>query len=135
MNDIDHVAVTLRLWRSTPFIYGSADCLLSIGDYIARRGGRDVSSLFRGRYDDEAGALAQMKRYGGATGLIDLTGVPRTGAPVRGDVVALEIDGTMIGALHTGDMIAARLERGVIEITPRFVNVVAAWETSKLCQP
>lgn len=130
---IDQVDITLRLWRSTPFIWGSADCLLSIGDHIARCGGVDVSSRFRGTYDTEAGALAHVERHGGVAALIDLTGLTQTACPVRGDVVALLTSEGAVGALCTGEGIAARLERGVIEIERRFVRFSHAWEASKLC--
>lgn len=131
----DRIDSTLREWRSTPFVWGDRDCLLSVGDYIARCGGKDVTGLFRGTYDDETGAMAHVERYGGVCGLIDLTGIPRTASPVRGDAVALDTGaGVIVGALCTGDGIAARLERGVIEINRRFVSLAGAWEVSALCR-
>lgn len=137
---IDIVDDTLRLWRSSPFVWGGVlphraghgDCMLSIGEYIAARGGRDVTGMFRGQYGDEAGALAQMALHGGATGLVDMTGLNRTADPARGDVVVIDTGTeTLIGALCTGSAIAARLERGVIEVHRRFVTVVQAWEIPK----
>lgn len=133
----DIIDSTLYLWRSTPFVWGEADCLLSVGDYIAARGGYDVTGLFRGTYGDEAGAMAYVGRYGGVEGLIDLAGVPRVPddrEAVRGDVVALDTGGVIVGALCTGPGIAARLERGVIEVDRRFVRIAGAWEVSKLCR-
>lgn len=125
---MDHVDATLKLWRSTPFEWGERDCMLSIGDYIASRGGLDVTGLFRGTYDTQAGAMAHVEAYGGLAGLIDLTGLPRTDDPQRGDVVILDTGYKQVGALCTGDGIAARLERGVIEVSVDFVDIVEAWK-------
>lgn len=124
----DAVGRTLALWRSTPFQWGQRDCMLSVGDYIASRGGKDVTGLFRGSYSDEAGALAHMAAYGGACGLVDLTGVRETAEPRRGDVLVVDVgDGQGVGALCTGDGVAMRLERGVIEVTTRFIHITKAW--------
>lgn len=123
---IDHVDELLRHWRSSTFVWGSTDCMLSIGDYIASRGGVDVASRFRSTYDDEAGALAHMAACGGAVGLIDLTGLPRTATPLRGDVVAIGI-GHGVGGVCTGPGVAVRRERGAAEIDIRRVQILAAW--------
>ena len=107
---------TLSLWRSTCFIWGESDCMLSIGDYIARCGGLDVTGRFRGRYGDEVGARRFLEQFGGPAGLIGLTGIPETDDPKRGDVVVLDTGYCKVGALCIGDRVAARLERGVIEV-------------------
>lgn len=119
----DLVDQTLRLWRRGGHVWGQSDCMLSIGDYIAAAGHRDVSSRFRGTYDDEAGALAHIAANGGCDGLIDLTGIPRTVEPQRGDVAVL----MGIGSLFTGDTYALRLERGVVEVNARFARPLAHW--------
>lgn len=124
----DSVDRTLSLWRSTAFEYGQADCMLSVGDYIASQGGQDVTGLFRGCYSTEAEALVRMARYGGACGLVDLTGLARTDTPRRGDVCVVDtIGGIEVGALCTGDGIAVRLERGIIEVKMRLIKIVASW--------
>jgi len=125
----DDVDRTLQIWRSTPFEWGARDCMLSIGDYIARRGGKDVSQAFRGSYTTEAGALAHVAASGGCTGLVDMTGIPRTDDPKRGDVVVFFTGEIEVGALCTGEGIAMRLERGVIEVPLRLVrrSIVQAW--------
>jgi len=124
----DRVDETLHLWRSTPFVYGQSDCMLSIGDYIAACGGRDVTGRFRGTYDDEPGALAHVGGCGGVSGLVDMTGLQRVDRPARGDVVCLDTGQVEVGAICTGIGIAARLERGVIEIDLRFVKIAQAWK-------
>lgn len=125
----DAVDQTLALWRRTTFEWGARDCMLSIGDYIAARGGQDVTGRYRGTYGDEAGAMAHMAAAGGATGLVDATGLREClERPCRGDVVVIDISGDGIGALCTGDSVAVRLERGVAEISLRFVRIVKAWQ-------
>jgi hypothetical protein len=134
MSDI--VDETLRLWRTNPFRWGGivphvpgvGDCLLSIGEYIAGRGGLDIAARFRGSYSDEAGAMGHVQAAGGAGALIDLTGLPHTDNPGRGDVVLLDTGSTRVGALCTGPGVAARLERGVIEVDRRLCNIVRAWK-------
>jgi len=124
----DRIDETLRLWRSTPFVYGQSDCMLSVGDYIAAFGGRDVTARFRGTYDDEAGALAHVGVCGGISGLVDMTGLARVDRPARGDVVCLNTGLVEVGAICTGSGIAARLERGVIELDMRLVKITQAWK-------
>jgi len=130
---IDIVEQTLKTWRQSIFGYGSTDCLLSIGDYIASRGGKDIAVRFRGTYEDEAGARALVEAYGGPQGLINLTGLPEIepSEAVRGDIVVLDTgqrgDDCFVGALCTGDGIAARLERGTIELNRRLITLTHAW--------
>ena len=131
----DAVDQTLKAWRQSVFDYGETDCLLSIGDYIASRGGVDIASRFRGTYATERAAMALVEAHGGPQGLIDLTGLPRIvledDEPTRGDVVVMDT-GTgpagCVGALCTGPGIAARLERGLIEVDRRFVRITHAWK-------
>lgn len=125
---MDIVDQTLRNWRSGAFVYGESDCMLSIGHYLASIGARDITALFIGRYDDEAGAIAMMNRHGGAGGLIALTGATLVkGWPQRGDVIELEVGERSVGALCTGDMVAIRLDRGVVEVALRFVSWRGIW--------
>jgi hypothetical protein len=129
---MDIVDETLREWRSGVFTYGQTDCMLSIGRYLARTGHEDVTGLFTGRYDTQDGALAMMLDYGGVAGLMALAGaVPLQGPPIRGDVVEVlyQDDGLLcgIGAICTGDAAALRLERGMIELSLRFIKYRGAW--------
>ncbi len=130
MSDI--VDQTLTEWRAGAFVYGQTDCMLSIGHYLARTGHDDVTGLFTGQYDTQDGALAMMHRYGGVAGLMALAGAaPLSGLPARGDVVEVlyQDDDLLcgIGALCTGDAVALRLERGMIELSLRFVRYRGAW--------
>jgi hypothetical protein len=128
---MDIVDQTLRMWRQNPFVWGDQDCMLSIGDYIARRGGLDVTGRFRGTYDSVTGAARHMRECGGVRGLIRLTTILEVAEPPeRGDVVALcapDCLGGQIGAICTGQGIAARLERGVGEIEVRLAQLAGVW--------
>ena len=125
---MDRVDRTLAEWRRGSHVWGVSDCLLSVGDYLAAAGHLDVASLFRGTYDDEAGAMRHVDDHGGHAGLIDLVGLPLTGKPDRGDVAVIDLGEVEVGALCTGEGFAVRLERGTVEINRRFVRVVAAWK-------
>lgn len=119
---------TLAEWRRGAFVYGQSDCMLSIGRYLARAGLKDVTGLFLSRYDDEAGALAQMGAHGGVAGLIAMTGAKMVDDhPARGDVLELAYGADTIGALCTGDAVAIRLDRGMIEIALRFAKWRGVW--------
>lgn len=123
---------TIAQWRRSDFVWGQADCLLSVGDYVyaARPDLPDVSSRFRGTYDTEEGALAHVEAHDGCEGLLDLFGLERTEKPVRGDIAVIWTGETDVGALCAGDTFVLRLERGTIEINARFVELVAAWSVS-----
>lgn len=133
---IDIVDETLREWRSTAFVYGQTDCMLSIGRYLARTGHKDVTGQFLGRYDTAEGALEQMLGHGGVAGLVAMAGAAaKGGEPARGDVleVLYQDEETLcsIGGICTGDAVAVRLERGMVEVSLRFVRYRGVWHGSR----
>jgi len=124
----DLVDRTLARWRREPFVYGQDDCMLSMGKYLAAAGAKDNVAIFAGRYHDQDGALAVMAEHGGADALFDDTGAVRVeGKPRRGDILAVACGDDTIGALCTGDMAALRLERGVAEVSLRFIDLRGVW--------
>jgi len=131
MSDI--VDETLREWRRSAFVWGQSDCWLSIGKYLARTGHPDVTGQFIGRYDTQEGALAIMAEHGGAAGLMALAGaVESDEPPARGDVVEVlyqQGDGQTcsIGGICTGDSVAVRLTRGMVEVRLRLVSYLRVW--------
>jgi hypothetical protein len=129
---IDRVDQTLALWRSRPFEWGQADCMLSIGDYLALCGAIDVTGQFRGRYTTEREALDHLAASGGVGGLIEMTGAVRVPGDEcqRGDVVSLDTGEIEVGALCTGSGIAARMHRGVKELDRRFVRLAGVWRVN-----
>lgn len=128
----DIVDDTLREWRRSAFVYGQSDCMLSIGRYLARTGHEDVTGQFIGKYDTPEGAQAQMEAHGGVAGLMALAGADAsTDLPQRGDVVEVLYDGDgetlAIGGICTGDSVAVRLERGMVEIRLKFIRYRGVW--------
>jgi len=121
---------TIKLWRSGQIVYGQSDCMLSVGDYITACGGIDVASAFRGTYSTQAEALTLLRGAGGPAALIDRTGKPRVAPDWRGDgaVVVFDIgaEDLLPGVLASG-FVCSRLERGLIEVDPRFVVIKHAW--------
>ncbi len=101
--------------------------MLSIADYLLDLKGTDIAYDFRGRYTTEQQAKTRLSAAGGPVALMERSGLPDTTAPERGDIMLVEIGGEMIGALCTGGAMAARLERGVIELDIRFVHVMRCW--------
>lgn len=122
----DNVDITLELWRSTPFEWGNSDCLLSIADYVKLCTGKDFGAPFRDTYCTELGALAHVSDAGGEMALIDASGLPVSVFPVRGDILLVDAE-KPVAALCTGQGMAMRLKRGVVEIDIRFVKVLKAW--------
>lgn len=118
-----------RQWRKTEFVWGSADCIMSVCDYIFDQTGIDPAAPWRGSYSDEAGAEAICEQYGGALGLfrtgmslVGLNSAPRAaGRPVIARMMGKEIAG-----IDTGRRVMMRIDgRGVIEWP---ADVLEAWE-------
>ena len=123
------VSKTLKKWRQSEFVWGSDDCLLSLADYLVDCGYEDFGAIFRGTYNDEAGAKRHIENWGGEVNLIYSTGLSFTEKPVEGDIVLVEMNDPITG-LCTGERIAFRTERGVIEIEMRFLNLIHAWKVT-----
>ena len=129
---MDLVDETLREWRAGAFAYGQTDCMLSVGRYLARTGHHDVTSQFVGEYDTHEGALAALEANGGVEGLMALAGATaKSDPPFRGDIVKViygDESGTNgIGGICTGDAVALRLERGMVEVSLRLVRYEGVW--------
>lgn len=129
---MDIVDTTLREWRQAAFVYGQSDCMLSIGRYLALTGHKDITAQFLGRYSTAEGAEKQMEAHGGIAGLMAMMGaVEKLDAPARGDVLEVAYEGGSIGGLCTGDCAAVRLDRGVAELSLKFVRVLGVWAGEK----
>lgn len=122
----DRVDELLKGWRKSAFAWGETDCFLSVGSYLATQGGADLTPEFRGQYATAEAAAERVAAAGGGMAIIDASGLSRTAQPARGDIVLLDI-GYGVAGVHTGDSVAVRLERGVLEINKRFVKILAAW--------
>ena len=132
MNDV--VSETLKKWRQTSFGYDNGnDCLLSLADYLIDCGYPDFGKKFRNTFTDEKGAYSHIKQYGGEEFIIDETGLKRCEIPNRGDIVLIKLKRNVAG-LFLGNEIAFRTNRGVIEISSKFVEISHCWSVEK-CQP
>ena len=119
---------TLALWRKTKFVWGETDCLLSVADYIVANGGADGGKAYRGKYHDQKSANKIVESAGGFEELIDATGIARTETPKEGDVCTCILLNRPVAGLHTLDSVAFRQEnKGVVEISKRFIKVVQSW--------
>lgn len=126
MDDVDK---TLQDWRRHPHQYGVNDCVLSAAAHFVRIGAAAEMPWFAGAYDDNDSAMLVLAELGGMERAMEIVGgSPVDGPPQRGDFIGLlaETD-YVIPALCTGDGVAARLERGVIEMSLRFVKWRGVW--------
>lgn len=141
---MDAVDETLREWRRHPHQYGVNDCVLSAAAYFVRIGALGEMPWFMGTYSNGGEAQELLAELGGMERVMTTIGgvlidaEERQGkdiealgdaAPRRGDLIGLLTgEPYVLPALCTGDgMVAARLERGVIEIALRFVAWRGVW--------
>lgn len=126
---MDLVDETLSDWRRHPHQYGVNDCVLSAAAYFMAMGLRDEMPWFAGTYDDNDSAMVVLAELGGMERAMEIVGGTLVeGAPHRGDFIGLmgETD-YVIPGLCTGDAVAARLERGVIEVKLKFMMWQGVW--------
>lgn len=53
--------------QAAPFAYGASDCLIQIADLDRAMTGRDPMKALRGKYEDQKGASAVLKKLGFAS--------------------------------------------------------------------
>ena len=111
-----------------PFAWGSHDCALFAADGIQALTGVDIAADFRGKYSDEAGAIAAIKSIANGTTVEEAAAycaaqhnLAEWKSPLlaqRGDLVTLEDDGRIIaGLIHlSGRHIVAAGETGLKRI-------------------
>lgn len=126
---MDAVDETLRDWRRHPHQYGVNDCVLSAAAHFVRIGAAQDMPWFAGTYSDNDEAMAVLAELGGMEKVMEIIGgAPVEGPPQRGDFIGLVAETDyVIPALCTGGFVAARLERGVIEMSLRFVKWRGVW--------
>jgi hypothetical protein len=120
-----------------PFAWGTHDCALFAADGVQAITGVDIAAAFRGKYTDEAGALAAIKSITGGSTVADAAAwcaaqhgileLPRPLFAQRGDLVVLEDAGRLIaGLVHlSGRHIVAAGESGLKRIS--ISKVKRAW--------
>lgn len=107
----------LRAALDRAFVWGESDCFCWVSDWIHQVRGVDPAAPWRGRYSDEAGAIAF---YGeiGFTALVEAAmaaaGLDRTSDPQPGDVGLVLQAGTIPTlAIRTGLGWACKADVGV----------------------
>lgn len=119
-----------------PFVWGVHDCALFAADGIQAITGVDIATDFRGKYSDEAGAMALIKSVAGGSTVADaaaycaqkyaLAEWPRPLFAQRGDlVVAKQGDGLIAGLVHLNGHVVAAGEKGLM-IMP-ITTVQRSW--------
>jgi hypothetical protein len=92
-------------FRTTPFAWGEADCVLFAAACVEAMTGVDLAADVRGTYDDALGAARALKALNveDVRGLLALhfTEVPASMAQ-RGDLAIVGMDGQMAAAVVTG---------------------------------
>ena len=126
---MDLVDETLREWRRHPHQYGVNDCVLSAAAYFVRLGAAAEMPWFTGAYNDNDGAMVILSEIGGMERAMEIVGGTLIEeAPRRGDFIGLFADvDYVIPSLCTGDSVAARLERGVVEVRLGLVRWRGVW--------
>ena len=127
------VKTALRTWARTPFVWGKADCMLSIADYLidASGGGSgvDCACRFRGKYKTRLGCARvsgfhkdPVKPFADCVAEIPLK---ETDEPAFGDVGVVDFGGVIAGAICLGAKWATRQERGLFMAAP--TKILKAW--------
>jgi hypothetical protein len=121
----------------TPFRWGRHDCALFAADGIRAMTGVDIAKSFRGKYYDEASAIAAIASIAGGTTVADAAAwcakqhnLPELTFPLkaqRGDLCVFEDSGRLVtGLIHlNGRHIVAAGESGLRRIP--ITEIVRAW--------
>ncbi len=122
------LAAFIEQARRKPFAYGTWDCCLLAAAWVQEATGRDFAAEFRGRYEDQAVAVALVAARGGLEAVVtSALGAPLAAPTLarRGDVVMFETpDGRALAvAVGTQALYAGPLGAAFVEM-PRWVR---AW--------
>jgi hypothetical protein len=122
---------------NTQFVWGQHDCALFAADGIQAMTGVDIAADFRGKYTDEASAMAAIKSIAGGSTIADAAAycatkheMPQWTYPLmarRGDLVVLQESGRLIaGLVHlSGRHIVCAGEKGLHRLP--ITDVQRAW--------
>jgi len=120
--------------RHTPFAWGSNDCALFAADGIQAITGTDIAADFRGKYSDEAGAMAAIKSIANGSTIADAAawcagkhGLTECIHPLmaqRGDLVIVQAaQGLMSGLVDlNGRHVLIPGQRGVVRLSISLIT-------------
>lgn len=125
----------LNRWLAVPHRWGESDCVMLCADWVQRIRGIDPAEDLRLTYGT-AGECQQVTRFftdpiGCIGPRMEAAGLPRTSAPVAGDVgiLLMPVSGASArpyGALCLGRTWAAKMIEGGIHAGPPL-KLLAAW--------
>jgi hypothetical protein len=124
--------------KAAPFAWGVNDCCMFPADAIQAITSTDIAGDFRGKYTDQASALALIKTVTGGTTVADAAAHCATKAGLvewkfplqaqRGDLVVLQDGANLIGAIVSGDgRYAVTAAEGGMKYFP-LRQVTRAWK-------
>ncbi|WP_457645329.1 DUF6950 family protein [Profundibacter sp.] len=125
----------LHRWMATPHVWGVADCITVLADWVQVVTGTDPMADVRMTYFDAASCqretgfmrdpVAVFDKYAAAAGL-------QRGNELRaGDIAVIRrrdmVDPWPVGGLWTGSAWACKGPHGVTTLAPKMVEVIAFW--------
>lgn len=112
-----------------PFAWGQNDCALFAADAIEAFTGTDIAAAFRGKYSDEAGAMAAVREVTGGTTLTDAA------AWCAAKYNMVELEHPLMA--QRGDLVivedAGRDIAGIVHLSGRHVVSVGEDGLKRLC--
>lgn len=107
------------------------DCCTWVSDWAISLGDADPMAAWRGTYQTEDEALANVERAGGLVNLIgpafEAIGWQRTNTPRAGDIGIVGIKGFEASGIFSGQRWMLVADRGIVGITFAPKRVVATW--------
>lgn len=111
-----------------PFADGTADCVLTVADWVVQNGRPDPAQPYRGRYRTALGRERIVRRDGGLLAVMEAgasrAGLTATEDPATGDVGLIVCKGQSVAAICLGDRWAMK---GAGLVVSPADEVLMAW--------
>lgn len=120
----------LDTMAATPFADGTADCALTVADWVmVATGCADPAAHLRGRYRTPLGRERLLRRLGGLEVVMadcaSRAGLTETSTPERGDIGLIQWAGVELAAICLGSRWVVKATEGVV-VQPAD-EVIRAW--------
>lgn len=113
-------------YADLPFSYSRVDCCQFVAEYLATSTGVNLADDFA--YDDEAGALAHIARFGSLEALItSVLGPPYFGYKDGDVALIVQSNGNEVAGVFDRGRVVARVECGLVDLPPERARKV--WRT------